>query len=430
MLRECVILADAPGALVEVCGISILERLLRTLQRCGITKATVLSSTPQSLEEHLSRHSWARDQIQWKLHECANESLTTEKIVDLWPEAEQLLLVGRGDTVFDIRLLQLLCAQSSAAALIDSAVPSRLQSLVATATNVRGDKLCGAALLSRDWAWAQTGLFEKALRESVERRAIATIDVADQSIYYPALRRKLRPFWFPSPDTAHRRLAERVLFDSVQKGTLDFPALIHAPIENFLLSRLCKTSITPHQLTISWIVAAFGTTAFFATGHLVWGIVLAFVIGIIDGLDGKQARIKVETTKSGSLEHRFDDFFDVAWPTALAWHFYSFGELPGAFRYLLVLLLAEALDGIGKAGIYFASRKSLNEPGVFDRIVRFIGGRRNIYVWVLTVGIILGAPAKAFIVMVWWELLTALVDLPHAAWALYRWREKSRSGVR
>jgi 1L-myo-inositol 1-phosphate cytidylyltransferase / CDP-L-myo-inositol myo-inositolphosphotransferase len=430
MLRECVILADAPGALVELCGISILERLLRTLQRCGITRAIVLSHTRQLIEEHLSQPSWAREQIQWTLHERANESLKVEEIVDLWPEAEQFLLVVRGDTVFDIRLLQLLCAQSSAATLIDSAVLPQLQALVAEMPSVGGGKLCGAALLSRDWALAQTGLFEKALCESVERRAIATIDVAGQPIYYPALRRKLRPFWFPSPDTAHRKLAECVLFKSVQKGTLDFPALIHAPIEDFLLSRLCKTSITPHQLTISWIVAAFGTTAFFATGHLVCGIALAFAVGIIDGLDGKQARIKVETTKGGSLEHRFDDFFDVAWPTALAWHFYSSGELSGAFRYLLVLLLAEALDGIGKAGIYLASRKSMKEPGTFDRIVRFIGGRRNIYVWVLTIGIILGAPAKAFIVMFWWELLTALVDLPHAAWALYRWREKSRAGTR
>src|SRR5439155_24099987 len=33
MAYECVVLADCPGALVELCGISTLERLLRTLQR-------------------------------------------------------------------------------------------------------------------------------------------------------------------------------------------------------------------------------------------------------------------------------------------------------------------------------------------------------------------------------------------------------------
>src|SRR5207237_543025 len=140
-----------------------------------------------------------------------------------------------------------------------------------------------------------------------------------------------------------------------------------------------------HQLTIAWIVLAFATTILVALGHLVWWIVLALFVGILDGLDGKQARIKVETSESGKLEHRFDSLFEVAWPSALAYHFYTTGQLAAAFIYLSVLLLAEALDGIGKAGVYSVSEKLLVEPGPFDRVVRLVGGRRNIYIWVLSV---------------------------------------------
>ena len=146
-------------------------------------------------------------------------------------------------------------------------------------------------------------------------------------------------------------------------------------------------------------------------------MVLALIVGILDGLDGKQARIKVETSKSGKLEHRFDSLFEVAWPSALAYHFYTTGQLPAAFIYLSVLLLAEALDGIGKAGVYSVSEKLLVEPGPFDRVVRLVGGRRNIYIWVLAVSVILRVPAKALIVMAWWEALTAAVDLAQAAWS-------------
>jgi len=46
MVRDCFVLADAPSALVELCGISILERLLRMLQRCGVSRATILAATP------------------------------------------------------------------------------------------------------------------------------------------------------------------------------------------------------------------------------------------------------------------------------------------------------------------------------------------------------------------------------------------------
>jgi hypothetical protein len=52
----------------------------------------------------------------------------------------------------------------------------------------------------------------------------------------------------------------------------------------------------------------------FRDGHLIGGIVLALIIGIVDGLDGKQARIRVETSVLGKIEHRFDSFFEVVWP--------------------------------------------------------------------------------------------------------------------
>jgi phosphatidylglycerophosphate synthase len=406
MAHECVILADCPGALVELCGISTLERLLRTLQRCGIARVIVLSSTPDLIAVQLAEPCGPRAQLAVTVRNRPAGPVTIEQIVDIWPDAVQLLLVVRGDAVFDSRLLQLLLGQNRTAALIDR------------------DELCGAALLQRDWALAQNGSLDDALR----RGAITTLDITEQPRYSPALRRTLKPFCFLAPSSpAERKIAERVLVDATQKGSQDFPALIHAPLEKFLVSHLCKTSITPHQLTIYWIILGLATTILFVTGHLVWGIVLALIVGILDGLDGKQARLKVETSKSGKLEHRFDSLFEVAWPSALAYHFYTSGQLLDAFRYLLILIVAEALDGIGKAGIYFAAEKSMEQPVPFDRIVRLVGGRRNIYVWLLAAGVILGAPAKAFIVMAWWEVWTAAIDIPHALWALSRLqREGSR----
>ena len=401
MPDECIILADGPGALVELCGISALERLLRTLQRCGITRATILSSSAAEIATLLAQPSWARADLKFTIRERPPGPATVQEIVDLWPEAAAYLLVIQGDIVFDIRLLRALLAQTSSATLVDSARSGR-------------DKSCGATLLQREWAAARNGSVESALVEGLEQRTVEALDVASQPLYDPGLRRNLRPFWFPAPSTADKKGAEGVLLDSVQKGTLDFPAWIHAPIEKFLLGYLCRTSITPNQLTISWALAACLTTILFATGQLVWGIVVALIIGIIDGLDGKQARIKVETTGGGKLEHRLDDFFDVVWPTSLAFHFYTSGQLPSAFYYLVVLLIAEGVDGIGKLAIYSTCARLMTAPSRFDRTVRLVGGRRNIYIWVLIVALILGAPAKALVVMAWWESITAAIDISHA----------------
>jgi phosphatidylglycerophosphate synthase len=425
MAHECVVLADCPGALVELCGISTLERLLRILQRCGIERATILSSASERIAKELARPSWPRAELALTLRARPNGALQIEQIVGIWPDAAQLLLVIRGDVVFDSRLLQLLATQRSPAVLVDSAVPSKFQPLVAQAQDALHAKVCGAALLQRDWVSTQSGPLENAINNGLEQNTIAAVDVTDQPSYSPALRRRLRPFWFPAPPPAGVKLAERILLNSVQKGTQDLPARIHAPLETFLISKLCRTAVTPGQLSVAWIILAFGTAILFATGYLIGGILLALIIGILDGLDGKQARIKVETSKTGKIEHWFDSFFEVVWPTALAYHFYVSGQLPNAFFYLALLIVAEALDGIGKLGVYGPAEKLLVEPGLLDRIVRLVGGRRNIYVWVLVVCVVLGMPAKALIVMAFWEVATAAVDLVHSCWIRYvLWRQR------
>ena len=123
MPDECVILADAPDALVELCGISTLERLLRTLQRCGIKRAIILSSTAAKIAEHLAHPSWARADLEFTIHERPPGPTTLQQIVDLWPETAARLLVIQGDVVFDIRLLRALMTKTSSAMLIDCSAP-------------------------------------------------------------------------------------------------------------------------------------------------------------------------------------------------------------------------------------------------------------------------------------------------------------------
>jgi CDP-L-myo-inositol myo-inositolphosphotransferase len=323
-----------------------------------------------------------------------------------------------GDAVLDGRLLHLVDKQNSPAALVDSEVPPSLQPLVASAPSTNWGKLCGPALIQRDWALGQNLTLVDALRNGLDEKTIAPLDVAAQDWYSTTMRRELRAYWFPAPPTTHKQRAERVILDSAQKGTLDFPALIHGPIETLLVSHLCKTSITPNQLTVFTNIVAWTATFLFVTGRLPSGIVLALIVGVLDGLDGKQARVKVETTKGGKLEHWFDAVFEWSWWIALANHFQSTGQLATAYYYLLLLLFAEAIDLIAKGSILFRYGRLIDELGPFDRFIRLIGGRRNVYVWILTVGVLSGRAAQAFVVMACWETITAVVHVARALWVL------------
>lgn len=415
-----VILADNPSALVELCGISTLERLLRTLQRCGLERAIVLSSTPEPIGQALARPSWARAKLDLALHSRTAGPVRIEQIVDLWPERAELLLVVPADVVCDSRLLQLLISQNQSAALVDSAPAPRFQRLVAPAPETKRGRLCGPVLISREWACGQTGTLEDVLREGLDQQTLAAFDVAVQRLGYSPMKRKRRPYWFPVPSPDRVKLAERVLLDAAQKGTLDLPALAHGPIETFLVSRLCRTSITPNQLTILTNIVAWIATVLFVTGHIASGIVIALMVGVLDGLDGKQARVKVETTKRGKLEHWFDALFEWSWWIALAYQFQISGQLPGAFWYLALLAAGEAVDGILKGIVYFRTGRVIEELGTFERILRLVGGRRNVYVWILAIGLLLGAPDKAFAMMAWLQVFTAAAHLSRVAWAFTR----------
>jgi phosphatidylglycerophosphate synthase len=351
-----------------------------------------------------------------------------EQIIDVWPrscDAIPLLLVIPAGSVFDPRLLRALVSQNAPTVLVDSGVGPRTQALIGSAPDTARGKLCGPALLEYDWASAQNGLLEEGLRNGLEHDGLAALDVSAQPSYYISIRRKLRPFWFPAPSLSNRKLAKRALFDSIQKGPTDIPAWFHAPIETFLVSGLCKTPITPNQLTLFCNVVAWTVTVLLVTGHVAWGLGLALVVGVLDGLDGKLARVKLETSTAGKLEHFFDALFENSWWLALAWHLSVSGKLPDAFSYLGLLIGAEVLNALTRTSIVRYYGKSISELGPFDRIFRLVGGRRNIYVWILVLGLIYGTPAGAFKLIAWWEAVTAAIQLARAAWALWALRSQS-----
>lgn len=413
-----VILAEAPAVLVELCGVSLLERLLRTLQRVGVPKAVIVSSTAEALEQELAKPSRFRSEITWRMQRRPAGPVRVEELRGAGSEGE-LLCILPGDAVWDDRLLTLLLTSKEPAALVDSAPPPSIEPFVSKMPATPRGRLTGAAVLDPGWMLRETeSIYDVLSREAVSGR-LPVLDIAAQPSYSLAMRRELRPLWIPAPQTPQRKQAERVILDSAQKGALDLPAWVHGPIETSLIARLCRTSITPNQLTALCNIVAWAVVPLFAAGHLVWGTVLALAVGILDGLDGKQARVKVETTEAGKLEHWLDTFYELAWLLALAYYFQASGALPDAWKYLLLFLAAEGVDGVAKLSIIRRYGRLIDELSPLDRAIRFFGGRRNVYIWILAVGVLLGAPAKAFVVMVWWEAVTAIIHVARAIWAIW-----------
>jgi phosphatidylglycerophosphate synthase len=404
---QLVILADAPGALGVLFGISLLERLLRVVQRLGFREAIVLSGEVEQVEAHLAKPSWARADVALSFR---SRNAGAARVSDVAMGGDRVLVVSAG-FYYDARLLKAMAEQTATTLLIDSAPPPESVAL----WKGEGGDFRAAALLEADWLSRQdhsTGLMDQ-LSSDAATRKIEVCDAARQPTYVTSLRKHVRPVFFPAPARDLVAVAERFPRDVAQNGVLDFPGFFDSPIEDWIVARLCRTAITPNQVTFVTMLIGLGVTALFATGHLWWGVALAYAIEVLDGMDGKLARTKVETTTVGDWEHVTDYCIELSWWTALAFHFQA-ENLPPAYWLLLLLAGSDVVDRLAKRAVKRKVGRNLDDVSNFDRFVRCIGGRRNINVWILIAALALGDAANGFVLICWWGAATAAAHVIRA----------------
>lgn len=199
-----------------------------------------------------------------------------------------------------------------------------------------------------------------------------------------------------------------------EKGASDLLAYyIHRPLENRIVYRLLNTRVTPNQLTIITNIVAYCVTFLFFLGYLLPASLMTFIVGLMDGLDGKLARARGHTTKLGKMEHAFDLLYEFSWLAALA---LFLNRSTGDSQPLMFCLLSVLLIAFYRYCYDIFSRTmkmSLDAYGRFERVFRRIAGRRNLYNIHILIGVLLGVPSYALITITIHAALTAVI---------YAWR--------
>jgi phosphatidylglycerophosphate synthase len=217
------------------------------------------------------------------------------------------------------------------------------------------------------------------------------------------------------------RVATRALIRAAQKRALDLPALLVHPIfENRLVFWLCNTPITPNQITVCTGILGAYIAFLFLHGWLRLGITLASVVGILDGVDGKLARTKLQTSRLGELEHVLDFFMEHAWYLTITIFLVTRTNEAQWWWIGGGLMASDFLDNM----LYYTGHvwfgKQLDELGPFDRGFRLIAGRRNVYVWMWLFGFWAGVPAHAFTAALAWAIVTIGVHGVRLAYHVHR----------
>jgi len=414
-LPPLLIVADSPEALTDLCGISLLERMRRVVLHLGFRRAMILSNSVKAIATHVAKQSWHRSDLSLTFRERRGAKVTVGEIVDSLA-AMKVRSDGRIIIVFasfycDGRLLCSLAQARINSALIDSDPPSIIAPLL-EGSDARGRLFC-ATMLSSEWFSRKNraAALVQELELDMMAGRIASVDAAQQQTYVESMRRNIRPVLFPAPSPECRSLAERLLRDATQSGVLDFPALAHAPIEKWLVSHLCRTTITPNQITLGTGILGLGVTLLYAFGYLWVGALLALLVGILDGVDGKLARLKVQMTKTGKREHVLDYFIEMSWWAVLAHHFHTTGQVRYAYLIWLVFFASDSLERVAKWSVKLRVGRSIDDVSRFDRLVRRVAGRRNIYTWLFTFSLLIGAPTSGFVLLCLWGMATEAIQI-------------------
>jgi phosphatidylglycerophosphate synthase len=239
---------------------------------------------------------------------------------------------------------------------------------------------------------------------------VRTLPLETLDAYAPELRGNVPPYAIPVRSAAERTHAWRVLLDHVQKRGLDLPGeYFDSPFENALVRLLAPTSVTPNQVTLATLVIAGVVGLMFLRGWLGLGLGCALLVGVLDGVDGKLARLKLATSRLGELEHVGDFLYENYWYVALAMHFQAASGLALFWHAGAALVALDLVDNLLYGAVSARTGRMLDELSPFDRRVRMVAGRRNVYVWMLLIGVCVRQPAWAFLVIVAWAAVTVVV---------------------
>jgi phosphatidylglycerophosphate synthase len=368
-----------PLATMLTGGLSLIERQTRQVTAAGATRVVVLA------ERMSLRLTGVLDHIRASKVEVSVARSPAE-LTPLLSADDDVLFLEEG-LVIDQRVLEAAIAHPAPVLAVWPATGQALvnatridaQTMFAGVAKVRAERLLALIPSLGEWDLQHTLLRSEAADAGAPR-----LDLAGLEEYAPGLRRR-QPMTWAKPQTPDQATAAtEMLIRAAQKGCLDWPArFLHPPLENMMVRRLLPTAVTPNMVTVATAVLGIVVAAAFASGWLWTGLALALIVGPLDGVDGKLARVRFEFSRYGDLEHVLDKLVEYAWYLCLAWHFGVARALGGAWAIAAIIILFALAEAVQGEFFRRFTGRQLDDAGPFERRWRLVSGRRNTFMWTL-----------------------------------------------
>lgn len=377
---------DRLAASLVVAGRSLVERQLIQLKRRGVEEALVVAGA-------YADHSCLA-QLHQKSRHMPKVTITGADFSDSLSKLRaDAYLVLEGHALIDDRIFDALLQQSG---------PDFVVAKIGTETSQQ--TVCLKWPVSRALD-ADTFADLNAKAGSVAD----TLDISSLPLYIPNRRRDVPYLFQQVTDAAAGKKRSFDVIRQGQKGTLDWPARwLHPVPENWLVYLVSNTWITPNGITLLTSVLGFYATYLLGTGSFTAALLLILSVGILDGVDGKLARAKMQETAIGELEHLIDKLVEYSWYFALAWYFAAeYGSPVWALAIVTTgFAWAETVQG------EFYRRLTgcqLDDAGKFEKTWRLVGGRRNTFMYAFLPFVLFGYTYAGFWMIAVYSLITFFV---------------------
>jgi phosphatidylglycerophosphate synthase len=379
-------------------GMGLIERHLRAL--AGVSRS--ISEIRVSQRPDRPQPAVPQDALQpFRLDWVAEEGPAPARLAAYLTQGSDPVIAFPADTTIDTRLLEWLPGQGG----------NRI------ARSEAGNE--APAVLRLDPAAAPLIAGAGSLAEAASRllsEGLASVVTAEEfPSFIAALRRDLPFYVHPVRTEEDRKRIERFLFWASYKGSTDFlTKWVFPPLVWLAVPPLARRRVHPHWVTLVSVIATIAAIPFFWIGAWVPGLVLAYLMAVLDSVDGKLARLTYTSSEIGRrLDHGLDSIHPPFW--YLAWAHGLSIPLYGTPAALVVLYI---LDRVAQNLYKRRFQRALHSHSPLDAALRTVISRRNPNLFIFTVGLLLGYGVLAFQIVVAWQAVTFLYHAWRTATAL------------
>jgi hypothetical protein len=245
------------------------------------------------------------------------------------------------------------------------------------------------------------------LSASLKRLEVSDLEAFDQKLRFarlPLLERITQE---------RRKDLENLLYGNSYRGITDLVTKFVWPKPARRMVHICaKLGLTPNMITTIGFFLTVAACDLFHYGHYFAGLLAGWIMTFLDTVDGKLARVTIQSSRFGDLfDHGIDLFHPPFW--YVFWGMSLAGMQPMLgfdWKELCWVVVIAYVGGRAIEGVFpFLGGPSVWTWQPFDAWFRLVVSRRNPCLIILTLGALIGRPDWGFIGVVGWLVLCDII---------------------